>query len=234
MLSKSENKISNKKRTPLKDRILPNYTNGEELSNSITHMIGVLMGAAVLALGIVIAAKKGSGLSLAGAIVYGVSMILLYTVSTLYHGLKHPVAKRVMQVIDHCTIYMLIIGTYLPILIAGVLPHDPRAAWIGLIGEMIFAAVGVTFSAIDHNKYNKLSMACYIGMGWMVLCILPQTIAAITVKGFIWLLAGGVVYTLGAVIYAIGKKKSVLHTVFHVLTLIGSGLQAVCILCYVL
>ena len=222
------------KRTPIKDRVLPNYTRGEETANMITHIVGGGAGIAVLTMGIIISALNKSGISLASSIVYGFSMIALYSVSSVYHGLRHPTGKRVMQVIDHCTIYFLILGTYLPIILAGIMPVSPLAAWLLLAGQTALASLGVTFTAIDHNKYKVLSMSCYIVMGWLVALAPDIALSAIGKTGFMWLLGGGIVYTVGAILYAIGRKRRFFHTVFHVFTVLAGCMQAVCVLFYVL
>jgi len=161
-------------------------------------------------------------------------MILLYTVSSVYHGLHHPTAKKVMQVIDHCTIYLLIGGTYTPILLSAIRPVSSGWAWtlFGIVWGL--AAMAATFTAIDLKKYSVLSMVCYIGMGWCIVIAADIAIAAIPLPGLLWLLGGGIAYTIGAILYGIGKKKRYMHTVFHLFTLVGSMMQFVCILWYVL
>ena len=221
-------------RTKLKDRILPPYTRGEDRANMITHIIGGGIGILTLVFSILIAAFHKNVWGIVSGSIYGFSMIALYSVSSIYHGLKPGMAKKVMQVIDHCTIYFLIAGTYTPILLSSIRPNFPALAWSIFGVEWGFAALAAVFTAIDHEKYKKLSMGCYIGMGWCIVIVLKATVMSMGLAGFLWLLAGGISYTVGAVLYAIGKKKPVCHTVFHVFVDIGSILQAVCILFYVL
>ena len=142
--------------------------------------------------------------------------------------------KKVMQVIDHCTIYFLIAGTYTPILLSSIRPVHPALAWVIFGVEWGLVAFATVFTAIDHNRYGRMSMACYIGMGWCIVLALKATVEAMGLAGFMWLLAGGVSYTVGAVLYGVGHKKPIYHTVFHVFVVVGSLLQAVCILFYVL
>ncbi len=222
------------KRTKLKDRVLPNYSKGEEIANMVTHIIGGAMGIVVLLLSIFVSIKNKSVWSMVSGIIYGVSMVILYTISSVYHGLKPSYGKKVMQVIDHSMIYLLIAGTYTPILLAGIRPQHPLIAWLIFGAQWGLAAFGSVFTSIDHNRYKKLSMICYIGMGWFIILALKPTIEAMGCEGFTWLIAGGVSYTVGAIAYGIGKKKAVFHTIFHILVDIGSILQAVCILKYVL
>ena len=222
------------KRTPISERVLPNYTHGEEVANMTTHIVGGALGIILLFLTVVIAAFNRDIWGVVGCAVYGVSMIALYTVSSIYHGLKPGFAKKVMQVIDHCTIYLLIAGTYTPILLVAMRPEYPALAWTVLGAEWALAACAATFTAIDHNKYKKLSMVFYILMGWFIVICFRQTVEVLTWNGVLWILAGGISYTVGAVLYGIGKKKPVYHTVFHVFVVIGTLLQAIGILFYVL
>ena len=222
------------KRTPIDKRELPDYTRGEEIMNMVSHIVGGGIGVVVLILGILFAARKRDGWGIVSAVLYGLAMIWLYTMSSVYHGLRPSRAKKVMQVLDHCTIYALIAGTYTPVLLAGIRPLYPVLAWVCFGVEWGLVALATTLTAIDLKKYNVLSMICYIGMGWMIVLVLPQTIEAITLSGFYWLLAGGIAYTVGAVLYGIGSKRRWFHSVFHLFVLLGSILQAVAILGYVL
>jgi hemolysin III len=147
--------------------------------------------------------------------------------SSVYHGLHKNMGKKVMQVIDHCTIYYLIGGTYTVILLAGVRRIHPGWAWtmFGIVwGLSIMAAV---FTAIDHNKYQRLSMICYIAIGWCIVIAAKPTIEAVGWPAILWVLGGGISYTIGAVLYAIGKKrgKRYMHSVFHLFVVAGSVLQ---------
>jgi len=222
------------KRTPINERILPGYTRSEEIANMTTHIIGGGLGVVILALCVITSALKGDIWGIIGGAVYGFSMIAVYTVSSVYHGLKPCFAKKVMQVIDHCTIYLLIAGTYTPILLCAMRPEYPQIAWIVFASEWLLAGLGAVFTAIDHNKYKKLSMVFYILMGWFIVLCFKQTIEVLTLAGMLWILFGGISYTIGAVLYGIGKKKPIYHTVFHVFVVIGTLLQAAGILIYVL
>lgn len=221
-------------RTPLCQRKLPNYTRGEDIANMITHIIGGGIGVIVLVISVIIAALRGNARDVVGSAIYGGSMILLYSVSSVYHGLRPCYGKKVMQVIDHCTIYLLIAGTYTPILLSAVHAVSPMTAWIVFGVEWGLVAFAAVFTAIDHDRFKVLSMICYLGMGWCVLFVLKPTYLALGGAAFAWLLAGGIAYTIGAVLYCIGGKKPILHTVFHVFVDIGSILQAICIIFYVL
>ena len=219
------------KRLTLKERILPRYTRGEEVMNMVTHIVGG--GVGILAL--VLCLMKAEGvLPMVGSAVYGSSMIALYTLSSVYHGLRPSTGKKVLQVLDHCTIYLLIAGTYTPILLTAFEPVYPGICWGLMTMEWGLTALAVTLTAIDLKKYNVFSMVCYICMGWGIMLFAKQALEVLTVPGFLWTLAGGIAYTVGAVLYGIGSKKPWFHSVFHIFVVLGSLLQAVAIYVYVL
>ena len=221
-------------RTKLSDREMPVYTKGEERFNMISHIVGGAVGVAALVLCIVISAIHHNGYGLAGSIVYGVSMIVLYTMSSVYHGLHDGMAKRVMQVLDHCTIYLLIAGTYTPILLSAMRPIDPVASWVLLGVVWGLSAIAITLTAIDLKRYAVFSMICYIGMGWCIVVKIPLLIQAVGWGGFWLILLGGLCYTVGAVLYGLGRTRRYMHSVFHLFVLAGSVLHLLAILIYVL
>ena len=221
-------------RTKLRERAMPVYTRGEELFNMVSHIVGGAIGVAALVLCIVVSAVHHNGYGLAGSIVYGLSMIVLYTMSSVYHGLGDGMAKRVMQVLDHCTIYLLIAGTYTPILLSAMRPLDPVASWVLLGVVWGLAAVAITLTAIDLKRFAVFSMACYIGMGWCIVVKLPLLIRAVGWGGFWLILLGGVCYTVGAVLYGMGRTKKYMHSVFHLFVVAGSVLHLLAILLFVL
>ncbi len=223
-------------RTKLRDRVLPDYTKGEEIFNMVSHIVGGALGIAALVLCVVKCALKGNAWGVVSSSIYGASLIVLYTMSSVYHGLRPNMGKKVMQVIDHCTIYFLIGGTYTPILLTGIRPSHPGWAWtiFGIVwGLSIMATV---FTAIDHYKYSRLSMICYIAIGWCIVIAAKPTIEAIGWTAIFWILGGGVSYTVGAVLYLLGKKKGkrYMHSVFHLFVLAGSILQFFAIFFHVL
>ena len=226
--------MTRRRRTKLRDRQLPVYTKGEERFNMISHIVGGAIGVAALVLGIVVSAIHHNGYGIAGSIVYGISMIVLYTMSSVYHGLREGTAKRVMQVLDHCTIYLLIAGTYTPILLSAMRPIDPAASWILLGVVWGLAALGITLTAIDLKKYAVFSMICYLGIGWCIVFKIRLLIQAVGWGGFWLILMGGVCYTVGAVLYGMGRTKKYMHSVFHLFVVAGSVLHLLAILLYVL
>ena len=221
-------------RTKLADRSLPDYTRGEEIFNMVSHIVGGGLGVIATVLCVVFAALHKNVWGVVGCAIYGASMIILYTCSSIYHGLKPPMAKKVMQVLDHCTIYFLIAGTYTPILLSAIRPVSPVWAWVIFSLVWGLAAMAITLTAIDLKKYSKLSMACYIGMGWCIVLAWDVTTKAIAAPGVWLLLGGGIAYTVGAVLYGIGKKHRYVHSIFHLFVVLGSLLQFLCILLYVI
>ena len=220
------------KRTPIRSRKLPRYTKGEEIMNMVTHIVGGAVGIIGLFLCLFrVGGQHGAGII--GALVFGISMIVVYAVSSVYHGLRPSTGKKVLQVLDHCGIYFLIAGTYTPIALCAFAPQYPYLGWGMVAFQWGLAALAVTLTAIDLRKYRAFSMICYIGMGWAVLPFLPQAMEVLTVTGFAWLLSGGLAYTFGAILYGIGAKKPWFHSVFHIFTVLGSTLQLVSVAFYV-
>ena len=217
-------------RTKLCDRVLPVYSPGEECMNMVTHIVGGALG--ILALVTCLLKAQAGAQILCGAI-YGSSMILLYAVSSIYHGLKPGTAKKVMQIIDHCTIYILIAGTYTPIVLCALAPVYPAIGWGLFAAEWIMAVTAAALTAIDLKKYRVFSMICYIGMGWGVVFFLPHTLDVLGQQGFWILFAGGIAYTVGAVLFGLGKRMKWMHSVFHIFVVLGSFLQLITVLVYV-
>ena len=219
-------------RTRLSDRPLPNYSRAEERFHMISHIVGGALGVMVLVWSVLL--SWGEAWSVTGSVIYGLSFIQLYTISSVYHGLRPGMAKRVLQVLDHCTIYLFIAGTYTPIMLTALRPVHPGWAWtiLGLVWGI--ALLAITLNAIDLRSFAAFSMACYIGMGWCVVVGIKPVMEVLPPAGLWLLVGGGVAYTIGAVLYGLGKKRRWMHGIFHVFCVIGSALQAWCILQFVL
>ena len=190
------------KRTKLKDRVLPTYTKGEEIFNMVSHIVGGALGVITTILAIVIGAIHHNGYGIVSGIIFGISMIFLYTMSSIYHGLSpKKLSKKVMQIMDHCAIFVLIAGSYTPFALCTLREYSPALGWTIFAIIWIFAALGITLNAIDLKKYKIFSMICYLVMGWCIIIkanLLPELL---TMPGFILLLLGGIIYTIGAVLY---------------------------------
>jgi len=226
-------------RTALKDRKLPSYTKGEEIFNMVSHIVGGALGVAALALCVVFSFLQNENVAfkVVGSFIYGFSIVLLYTVSSVYHGItpKADIAKKVMQVIDHCMIFILIAGTYTPITLGAMLETNPALAWVVFGFVWGASALGITLNAIDIKKYKKFSMICYLVIGWCAIFTLKPLIEAITLTGFLYIILGGVSYSIGAVLYSMGHKKGIryMHSVFHIFAVIGTVLHFFGIFFYV-
>ena len=222
-------------RTKLKDRVLPDYTKGEEIFNMTSHIVGGSFGIVALVLCIVFAAIHHNGYGVVSSSIYGVMMIILYTMSSIYHGLKpERKAKKVFQVLDHCSIFLLIAGSYTPFALCTIRQYSVIAGWtiFGIIWGL--AIIGIVLNSIDIKKFRVFSMVCYLLMGWCIIIkasLLPQLLGT---NGLILLVAGGIVYTIGAIVYGLGKKYKYAHSIFHIFILLGSLLQFFCILLYVM
>ena len=221
-------------RTNLASRTLPDYTRGEERFNMISHIVGGGMGIAATVLCVVAAALEGNVYGVVSGAIFGGSMVALYTISSVYHGLHGGTGKKVMQILDHCTIYFLIAGTYTPFCLCTIRQHDSALGW-GTFGFVwALAVVGIVLNAIDLKRFQKVSMVLYLGMGWCIILTGKLIVELLGGTGFALLVGGGVAYTVGAVFYGLGHKKRYIHSVFHLFCLVGSGLHILCILFYVI
>lgn len=194
-------------------------TIGEEIANSISHGVGALLGIAAMVLLLV---KGEGGLALTAAALYGSFMIILYLCSCLYHALARTKARTVFRIFDHCSIFLLILGSYLPISLVLI------GGWKGWTLFGINAActiLGITFNSIDLHRWDKLSQILYLVMGWSVVAAIGSVIRAVPPSAFIYLVGGGLAYTLGIIFYKKGKKIHYLHFVWHLFVLTGSVLH---------
>lgn len=204
----------------LKEKIqIPKYSLSEELMNAITHGIGGLLSIAALVLCVVISAIHKDAYSIVSSAIYGTMSIILYTMSTLYHSLKVNNAKRVFRIIDHCSIYLLIAGTYTPYCLVAM----PKALGWTVFGIIwACAALGITLKAINLNKFSKLTMSLYFIMGWLVIFTLKDLIAVLDIKAIILMFTAGLLYTFGSIFYVVGEKIKYMHSIFHVFVLLAS------------
>ena len=222
------------KRTKLKDRQLPDYTKGEEIFNMVTHIVGGALGIAYLVLCVIYAATHSDPYAVVSSAIYGASVVVLFSVSSIYHGLHPSKGKKVMQVLDHCVIYFMIAGTYTPITLCALRENSPALGWtvFGVVwGMSAFAAL---LNAIDLKKYKVFSIISYLAIGWCVVFTVKPVYESIGFEGFLWLLTGGVLYTVDTVLYMLGHKKRYIHSVFHIFIDLASVCHFICILFYVL
>ncbi len=201
--------------------------------NMITHIVGGGLAVIMLGLCLLKTIPKG-GIRLVTGILYGAVLLLVYTMSSVYHGLRSGTSKKVLQVLDHCAIYTLIAGTYTPIVLCAIAPKYPAIGWGLFVLQWVLAITAATLTAIDLKKCKVFSMICYIGMGWSIILFLPQTMDVLSPAGFWPLLSGGIAYTIGAVLFGLGKRLRWMHSVFHIFVVLGSALQFITIILYVL
>ncbi|MGN0558122.1 MAG: hemolysin III family protein [Acutalibacteraceae bacterium] len=201
-----------------KTKIRRKYTLGEEIFNSVTHGIGTVLSVGGTVVLIVFAAIYNDAWAVVSSAIFGASLIVLYTMSTLYHAITNNTAKKFFRIMDHNTIFFLIAGTYTPLTLTVL---RGTLGWI-LFGIVWGAAIlGIVFNSIDLEKYSKPSIACYIAMGWVIIFAIKPLMQALPQISLIFLLIGGVLYTLGVIFYAI-KKVKYFHSIWHIFTLGGS------------
>ncbi len=206
------------------------YTMGEEIFNSVSHGVGVLLSIAALVLLAVKAVLCSDGFALAGALVFGISLILLYTMSMTYHIVTNRTAKKVLRIFDHCSIFILIAGTYTPYLLVTL---RGRLGWtvFGIIWGVTL--VGIVLNAINLDKFRVLSLICYVLMGWGIVLTIKPLSESLAAPGIALLVAGGIVYTVGVIFYVL-KKYRYMHSVWHLFVLAGSVCHYLSVFLYVL
>lgn len=208
---------------------LPKYTLGEELCNSISHGLGAGLAIAGCVIAIVFAALYGDAWCVVSAAIYGASLIITYTTSTLYHALTNRTAKKVFRILDHSTIFLLIAGTYTPMTLVVLR---------GALGWVLFgivwgaAALGITLNAIGLEKYKKISMIAYVASGWAAIIAIVPLFRIMHPVGFWMLVGGGVAYTAGIIFFSM--KLKYMHSIWHLFVITGSILHYFMILFYVL
>ena len=216
----------------LRDKIeIPKYTLGEELMSAITHGIGALLSIAALVLCVVFSAIHGNVYAIVSSAIYGSTSIILYLMSTLYHSFKPNNAKRVFRIIDHCSIYLLIAGTYTPFALVAL----PKALGWTIFGvEWGCAIIGIVLNSVDLKKYKVFSMILYLVMGWMIIFSFKPLMAAVDMGCIYLSLAAGITYTIGAIFYGVGKKLKYMHSIFHFFVLAASVLFFFAIFLYII
>ncbi len=220
-------------RTRLRDRKLPPYSKGEEIFNMVSHIVGGALGITATVLCVVFAALHHNVFGVVSGAIFGATMIILYTMSSIYHGLRPNLAKKVFQIFDHCSIFLLIAGTYTPFALCVLRQHSQALGWtiFGVIWGL--AVLGIVLKSIDIKMFEVISFILYIGMGWCIIFTAKIVFDIIGSIGFALLLAGGIAYTMGAVMYCFTSKLRYIHSIFHIFVVIGSLLHFLCILLFV-
>lgn len=206
------------------------YSLGEEIANSLSHGIGAALGIAGLVILVVLAARQGDPWRVVSFAIYGSTLIILFMVSALYHGIQHPGAKSILQRFDHASIYLLIAGTYTPIMLVSM-----RGAWgwslLGVIWSI--AAMGTGYEIFSARKKGNISVIAYMLMGWLVIVALRQLLISVSPGGLAWLVAGGLFYTAGVIFYG-WHKLPYNHAIWHLFVLGGSICHFFAMLFYIL
>ena len=211
------------------EKIRRPQTRGEEIANTISHGLGAVLalaGAAPLAVRGILSGSAKTGFSLTA---YAVSLVLLYTASAVYHGARDPEVKRRLRIMDHCSIFVLILGTYVPM---SLLVVGGRTGWMLFLTNTTLAVVGIVLNTIDLKRFDKVSLALYALMGWLVVVAMRAIIDTLPPLGLGLLVGGGVAYTAGIVFYK--SQGKYMHFVWHLFVLAGSVLQFFCIALYCL
>ena len=211
---------------------MPTYTRGEERFNMISHIVGGGLGVVALLVCVIIAAYNQNIWGVVSGLVYGFSAILLFTMSSIYHGLSLGLPKRVFRVLDHCTISVLIAGTYTPILLTGFREAYPVYAWAIFAAVWGLAIVSVALNAVNLRRFQIFSIVSYLVMGWMAMLRIDQLIEVLGQTFFTLILAGGIMYVVGLLFYVLGKRKKYMHSVFHVFVIVGFVLHSIAIAMY--
>ena len=194
------------------------FTLGEEIFHSITHGIGSGLSIAGLAILVVLAVLNGDLYQIVSFSIFGATLVILYLSSTIYHGLQQPKVKQLFKIFDHSAIYLVIAGTYTPFLIVGL---KGTAGWTLLVVVWAIALIGITFKVLFIERFQIFSVVSYLLMGWLCVFVFREMLVSIPTGGLIWLAAGGVLYTIGVIFYAL-QKIPYMHAIWHFFVLGGS------------
>lgn len=210
---------------------LKRYTLGEEIFNSVSHGVGALLSVIGASVIVTLAVCFGGAVEIFSAVVYGISLVILYTMSTLYHAFGWPKVKKIFRIFDHASIFILIAGTYTPFCLIS-LKGNTKALWVVCI-VWICALAGIAMNAVSLEKTEKISLVLYVIMGWAIVAVLGDVVKALEPNAFLLTLLGGVSYTGGLIFYKM-KNIRYMHSVWHLFVLLGSVLHYLCIVIYVM
>ncbi len=206
-----------------------NQSIGEEIANAISHGLGVL--GAVIAIPVLVAGavREGGVAEVIGASIFGLTMLLLYLASTIYHALPHGKTKRIFQIIDHCAIFLLIAGTYTPFTL-GIL----RGSWGWTLFGIVWglAVFGIILKTLVGTRFQRLSTCLYLAMGWIIVIALKPMLEVVPLNGILWLVAGGVAYTLGVAFFRLDHRVRYAHFIWHLFVVAGSSCHFVAVFAY--
>ena len=218
----------------LENITLPDYTRKEELINSFSHFAGTLFSIFALVSCIGISIKTGNKISLINSIVYCLSMMLLYTMSGVYHGLNVSDRKKIFRVVDHCSVFVFIAGSFTPVLLGDLRNVYPERNYILFVSVWLLCVVGIILNAVNFPKFKNISIIFYVAIGWLIIFEFRPLYEHYGAKSAILLLAGGLVFSIGTILYNVGKKKRYFHSIFHFFVLAGSVIHYFVITTYIL
>lgn len=206
------------------------YSVGEEIAHAVTHGIGAALSIAGLAVLVAFSTLYGNAWHITSVSIYGATLILCYTASTLYHSIPHPRAKRILRQIDHASIFLLIAGTYTPFALVSL-----RESWGWWLFGTVWgiAIVGMVFELFTEQRYKRVSLTLYLGLGWLALATIKPMLEAVGAGGLLLLVIGGLFYSLGVVFYA-WERLTYNHAVWHLFVLAGSIFHFFSVLFYVI
>lgn len=207
---------------------IPKYSLAEELINSISHGVGALLSIPALILMII---KASTGKEVVLCTIFGTSMILLYTMSCIYHALARNRGKKVLRVLDHCNVYLLVWGTYIPVTLLAV---GGTLGWVLFGIVSVISIIGITFSAINVDKFSVLAVICHLVNGWSILFGIKAIITNVGTTGLLFMLIGGILYSIGSILYGVGSKVKYMHSIFHFFCLFGTLFHFLAIYLYIL
>jgi len=208
---------------------IPKYSLSEELINSISHGLGGIFAIVALILMVV---KSNTPLEYVTVSIYGTTMIILYIISCIYHALSPKITgKKVLRVLDHCNVYLLVLGTYIPVSLLGV---RGTLGWILFSIVLTITIIGIVLSSIAIDKFQTLEVVCHLINGWSIILGIKELYSNISLNGLTFLLLGGIMYSLGAILYKIGAKKKYMHSIFHFFCLTGTIFHFITIYSYIL
>ena len=213
---------------------LARYSKEEELANSLSHGLGALFAIGVFVVCLARAVQVSGAAMITAAAVYGASMVILYGSSTAYHSFPVGTAKKILRIVDHSMIFLLIAGSATPFALISVYKVSPALAWTVFGVVWTGLAVGISATVINFEKSKKLQMVLYLGLGWAMVFLIKPMLKVMPKTGIALIIAGGLLYTVGTIFYAAGKKVKYMHTLFHIFVLAGSAVHFVCIYKYVL
>lgn len=229
--TKEIKKIEKEKKRESLARFFPKYTRGEERFNAITHIFGGVLGIVGLVVGVFYSAKYCDAVAVLSMVIFGVSIMSLYTMSAIYHFLYINKAKKVFRVFDHCTIYFLIAGTYTPICLI-TLPQPWGYIILGIIWALAVLGIVINATMLNRKWVKVTSQILYLVMGWGIACATPLLLQNMATPGVILIFAGGISYTVGVIFYALGRKIKYFHSIWHIFDILGTVFQYLAILLY--